>query len=683
MRWDQSVPLTAARRLVTLAPVQKHLRRPSEQTFGARVGYRIDRFLALHPLVQLSAVLAAAVVLAFFFGSAIAIIDRVDAPDAACKAQANCATEGVASGLWWAITRMLDGGTVGTDTGSGVLRQAFALGVTLVGLVAVTVLTGAFASSFSERLAAIRRGTLPVFERGHVLLLGWNAHAGVIVRELARSGQRASLVIVADHEREVLEERLRELLDGREHRLSIVVRRGDPTTAAAIRRASARRATAVVILPDTESVHCADRAALRSLLALERVIGDMRHRPHVIVEVASRNGHAMVDLCELPAREGGARPSAVVVQAYEVNALVVAQAVRYRGTFGVIRQILDLDETGIRVHDAGSLAGWSFDDAHFAIDHGALIGVVRGGEARVSPDGELIIDAADQLLVLSDRDVAPAVNGGPPAHGVRRAPIEDPDEPIRVLVMRYRSELVPILDFMDEHGPVRATLLAPAPEIARAREAIERARLEGTTVEFIEGDPLDGATIEAALAQPVDVALLLAPDVRADRAPEADADQLITLLQMRRPRSAPAAPEHAVIEVRSPETRLPKQLGHGDDFILSREIVGLLLARQLHALAFGGHSTYHAVLDAFTPTLELRPMERYAGGLAEPTFGDLMAGARRCGEVAIGVAIGKDAAKLLPRRGEAFPAAGSRLVVLHPRPRAGADRPPPPPSSER
>ncbi len=49
-----------------------------------------------------------------------------------------------------------------------------------------------------------------MFERGHVLLLGWNAHAGVIVRELGRTGERMRLVIVADKDRETIEESVRE-----------------------------------------------------------------------------------------------------------------------------------------------------------------------------------------------------------------------------------------------------------------------------------------------------------------------------------------------------------------------------------------------------------------------------------------------------------------------------------------
>lgn len=643
----------------------RSLRRHPEQTLGARVGYRIDRFLGLHPAVQLAAVLVAAFVLAVVFGAVIWGVDlALAAPGAVCDPAQNKGACTFGDGLWWVITRMVDGGTVSNDSDVGFVHQTFGMGVTLIGLVAVTILTGAFASSFTERLHALRRGMLPVFERGHVLVLGWNAHAGVIARELGRTGERVDLVIVSDHDREVIEESLREQIDAGAEALRVVVRRGDPTTVAAVRRGAARKARAVLILPDTELGHCADRAALRSLLALERVLGEIRPRPRVIVEVASPSGHEMVRLCEAAAHD------VVVVEAHEAHAQVVAQAVRQRGAFSVARQILALDALSIYLHPAGAFAGVPFDEAHAELADGILVGVARDGEPMISPGGDLVIEPADQLLVLSDRAATPAAE--PTSEKLRRgraillpSPPDELGRPLDLLVLRHRHGLATILRFLDARGPVRATVLASPGQIAEAREALGRVTLGRTEVTLIEGDPLDRPTLDRVLEQRHDAALLLAPDVAPAYAPEADADQLISLLQLRhRDEGAPAAPHHVVVEVGNAESRLPKRLGNGDDFILSREIVGMLLAREVHAAAFGGSPVYHAVLTALGPAVELRPMDRYAGGREHPAFVDLAAAARRLGEVAIGVAEDHGPPRLLPTAGERFATKGGRLVVL-------------------
>lgn len=635
-------------------------RRSPDQSLTNRLGYRIDRFLGLHPAVQLAAVVNIALVLAFLFGCAIYLLDAQDSAEGG-------GVRSLPEGVWWAITRLLDGGTVAGDGRTGFVRQAFAIGVTLLGLVAVTVLTGAFASSFSDRLSAIRRGSLPVFERGHVLLLGWNAHAGVIVRELGRTGKRMRLVIVADRDRDTIEESVREQLSGWKHRLDIVVRHGDPATVAAVRKAAARRARAVVILPDSDVGHCHDRAALRSLLALERVLGDRVARPHIIVEVASQSGREMVRLCE------GAGRDVVVVEAHGVNARVLAQSVRQRGAFGVARAILSLDSLSIYHYPPALFTGLTFDDAHASIRSGILVGLLRGGAPVLSPPGGEVIGPDDQLLVFSDQDVRPRIAGVPDRRS--RPPAvpfaASPPPLLRLLILRVRPGLVEILELLDARGAVQVTLLAPAEEIARAHEAVRLATLHRTTMSFIVGDPLDGPTIDRVLAEPHDTALLLAPDVAASFAAEADADQLISLLQLRRRRGDKDAPVHAVVEVRSPEARLPRDGDHQDDFILSREVVGMLLAREIYGIGVRGSSIYHEVLDAVNPSVELRPLALYASGEGVTTFAELALSARRRGEVAIGIADEKGQPRLLPDFGDRFHSDKTHLVVLSSAPDLG------------
>lgn len=642
-------------------------RRSPDQSLTNRIGYRIDRFLGLHPAVQLAAVLSVALVLAFLFGCTIFALDASSRGDSS-------SVHSLSEGIWWAITRLLDGGTVAGDGRTGFLRQVFALGVTLLGLVAVTVLTGAFASSFSDRLSGIRRGSLPVFERGHVLLLGWNAHAGVIVRELGRTGERMRLVIVADKDRETIEESVREQLHGRKHRLDVVVRHGDPATVAAVRKAAARRARAVVVLPDSDIGHCHDRAALRSLLALERVLGERGERPHIIVEVASQSGREMVNLCE------GVGRNVVIVEAHGVNARIVAQSVRQRGAFGVARAILSLDSLSIYHYPPELFTGLTFDEAHASIRSGVLVGLLRGGEAILSPRGGEVIEVDDQLLVFSDQDVKPRLAGVPDRRRSRSsfAPLAaEPLPLLRLLVLRVRPGLARILELLDARGHVKVTLLAPEKEIEGARAAVHLVTLRRTVIDFVIGDPLDGPTIDRVLAEPHDAALLLAPDVAASFTAESDADQLISLLQLRRRSNEGRSPAHAVVEVRSPEARLPRDANRQDDFILSREVVGMMLAREIYGIGVRGSSIYHEVLDAINPSVELRPLALYASSEIAPTFAELCAAARLRGEVAIGVADEKGQARLLPRFGERFQAQGAHLVVLSSVPDLEPSLPPP------
>jgi hypothetical protein len=131
--------------------------------------------------------------------------------------------------------------------------------------------------------------------------------------------------------------------------------------------------------------------------------------------------------------------------------------------------------------------------------------------------------------------------------------------------------------------------------------------------------------------------------------------------------------------VRSPEARLPRDGAHHhvDDFILSREVVGMLLAREIYGIGVRGSSIYHEVLDAVNPSVELRPLALYTSGDGEPTFAELALAARRRGEVAIGIADDKGQPRLLPPFGDRFRPQKAHLVVLSCAPDPGPSVVPP------
>jgi hypothetical protein len=159
--------------------------------------------------------------------------------------------------------------------------------------------------------------------------------------------------------------------------------------------------------------------------------------------------------------------------------------------------------------------------------------------------------------------------------------------------------------------------------------------------------------------------------VPADEVAEADADQLITLLQLHRLQAAREGALRAVVEVRSPETERVAERSDESDFVLAREVVGMLLAQELHALCRDPASgawlgaVYQRILEAIIATIHLRPIALYAGEHVQPTFAEVSARARRRGEIAIGVAEDGAPSFLLPSRDERFHAQeGTRVVVI-------------------
>lgn len=635
--------------------------RPRSGGLAERISYRLDRFLSLHPVVQLVAVLVWATALAFVFAGVSLLV-------------AEDRGTGLPASLWWAITHMLDGGTVTGD--QGFLPRFLGVGVTLVGMVLLAIVTGAFASSFADRLRDVRRGTSVIFESGHVLLLGFGARGDVVLRELAASGARLTVVIVTTHDRELVEEQVREGLANVRHRLRVIVRRADPQTTAGVRGASAARARAIAILPEAEGPSAfpgdpdpgdgpalEDLCALRSLLAARRALG-VRRVP-LIVEVSGERGRDLVHLT-------GKRGDLTLVEEGDVGTHLLVHSVRQPGVLEIVREILSLDARSVYVHPAGAFAGRTFEEAHATLAPGIVVGVLKGRRSLVAPPGSTPIEAADRLLVLADDDAEPrpgdrlpALDASPPSLPRRGAAT-----PLHVLVVGYRRGLDRILRALRAHFVARVTLLV-RPERARdAAAAVAASGMPADAAAILEGDSTSEAVLRRALAGGPCRFLLLARDVATGTPAERDAEQLLTLLSLRHVLHGAHAETPAVVEIHDPETERLVGSSHTTDFVLLREIVGRLLAQEIHAICLDDTAgawlgeVFHRLLDDISTRVWLHPLDAYLPGVPSPSFAEVMAAARARGEVAIGVRPHAARARLLPARGERFEGRGAQVVLL-------------------
>jgi hypothetical protein len=635
--------------------------RPRSGGLAERLGYRLDRFLALHPAWQLLAVLLWATLLALAFGA----VSLVFADDPSTDAD---------GGLWWAITRMLDGGTVASDSGLG--RRFVGVSVTLVGMVLVAVVTGAFASSFADRMRDIRRGTFSIFERRHALLLGYGTHGDVILRELAGSGIRATVVIVSNQDREIIEERAREAVAHARHRLRVIIRRADPTTTGGVRLAAGTHARAVVILPEIDRAEgrpahdqpeCPygpeDRATMRALLAARRVLGG--RKVPLIVESTGDHGRELIEL-------SGKNADLTLVEEGDVSTHLLVHSVRQPGVLDVVRDILNLSATSVYEHPAGAFAGKTFDEAHALIEPGVLVGLLRRRKHVVCPPGGTRVEAQDRLLVLANDNAGLLASGKlPPAPAAAPGRLSGAaKEQVHVLVIGYRRGLSRILRSLRTHCAARITLLAPPEHAAQARAALDASGFPAAQAELLEGASTDAAALARALAAGPTRLLLLAADA-GDRDPaDVDADQIVTLLHARHVAGGAHVETPALVEVHTAETERLVDPHPATDFILMREITGMLLAQELHAICLDETAgawlgeAFLLLLNDISTRIWLHPLDAYVPDVLLPSFADVLVAARRRGEVALGVRRARSRPQLLPGREERFDPRDTDVVVI-------------------
>ncbi len=642
------------------------MRRRREHGLVARAAYALDRFLGASAPRQLLVMSATGFAIAGAFGAlAWALFSGQDDLSAASK------------GFWWALNRMLDGGNVNSDT--GLLRRALGVSATMTGIVFVGWLTGAFASIFSARLDDLRKGRAEVVERGHVVLLGWNSRAGVVVRELAATGRRLTVVVLAERARADIESELVERLDreGGRRRLRWIVRTGDPTRADVVRRVAPGRARVALVLPEAafEEGEAADRWALRATLALRRAA---HRRPKglgplpVVVEVPDDEGRALLGLV------GGEGETSVVASREAIAGLLV-QSVRQPRIFEVLHAILSLRSSSLHFHDApAATVGRTFGEAHAAITNAVLVGVVPpdpGARPRLAPSGATPIVAGTQLVVLADLDEPLALGGSLPAPQPSAVAHAAPSLTRALLVVGHKPSFADLVGRLAAQvdGLAQMTLLVDARDEAAARAAASAHASDALAIEVEVGDTCSPAVLDRALAaRSFDTALLLADHVPTADVERADADQIVRLLAARRARASRGAGPRLVVEVRSPNTRrLVGPVHTAGDFVVSREIVGMLLAQEvLASVGSGSHGAgwmHEASLDLFDARgaeLAVVPAADLAPGAASVTFAALLAQARARGAVALGWIEKGHAPTLAPARDASLAVRPGALVVL-------------------
>lgn len=189
------------------------------------------------------------------------------------------------SSFWesgWSITVHIFSGLEDRVPYTPVGRLLVTIGL-LLGWICSAVATGWTASLFTRRDKKMSRSL-----EDHFLLLNWNDRGMDVVRQLhhdvlRKSHRTSPIVVLTDAETPYLKQ-LSRLGDGRDEAFDEVFSCfGDPTDPAALKRANAKRARAVVILADGMY---GDERTIRSILALQQIAENLpKSTLHVVAEL--------------------------------------------------------------------------------------------------------------------------------------------------------------------------------------------------------------------------------------------------------------------------------------------------------------------------------------------------------------------------------------------------------------
>jgi len=630
------------------------MRRPV--TARDRFRYRFDNFMSRGPMALVGA-LALASLLVVIVGGVLAYALGV------APADAEGHRPGLITLIWMSGMRAMDAGAVGGDDGSK-LYLALMLAVTLGGIFIVSAFIGVLNSGLEARLDDLRKGRSRVLEEGHTLILGWSAQVFTVVSELCAASENKAgggvIVVLADKDKVEMEDELAtKVPDLRGSR--VVCRRGSPIDLDDLDLGSPETARAVVVLGPEESPD-PDASVIKTILAL------VGHKPresgkhHIVAEIRDIKNR-------VPARMVG-RDQVELVMSGDVIARIAVQTCRQSGLSAIYTELLDFGGDEIYFHKAPALAGRTFGESLDAFEDAAVIGLrTAGGKTQLLPAMDTKLAAGDALIVIAeDDDKITAARSAPKVdESLLRPAVEAVRAPERTLILGWNSRGATVVSELDKYAVAGSelTIIAEDDSPGEDLDALE-SELVNHKVRTVKGDINDRRVLDAAGVSGFQHVITLSyADKRGVQ--EADAITLVTLLHLRDIEQKHGETFSVVSEMLDARNQKLAEVTETDDFIVSENLISLLLAQLAENKDLG--AVFEDLFDADGAEIYLKDAGAYVATGEAVDFSAVIEAARRRGEIAIGYDIaattGGRAPKLNPKKSARLTfAAGDRVVVI-------------------
>lgn len=503
----------------------------------------------------------------------------------------------------------------------------------LGGIFVVSALVGLLTSGLDRRLEQLRKGRSAVVERDHTVVLGWSDQVFTVVSELVeanRSRRRAAIVILAEQDKVMMEDQLRHRL-GSTGNTRVVCRTGSPLDLSDLELVNLNGARSIIVLaPSTPAAEDADAYVLKTLLAINRgpAFRDTAH--HVIASVRDGGNRAVAQLA------GG---NAIVIDADDISARLIVQTARQSGLSVIYHDLLDFGGDELYIVAEPRLTGRTFGESLLAYRECCPIGLVRAnGTTMLNPPMPTVIAADEKIVILAEDDsvikfydhVLP-VDEAAIVNSVR-----GPLAPERTLILGWNGRGARIVEQLDIYVAGGSTVDVIT-DRSDADIAISRLAygLRQLVVTVKDGDTRDRNVLESLDVGRYDNVIVLSDDHLDPLT--ADSRVLVTLLHLRDMLTKRGRAGSIVSEMRDDRDRALAQLTRADDFVVSEQLVSLLMTQ----ISENAHleSVFTDLFDPDGAEIYIRPASYYIRPSTDLTFATATAAARRRNEVAIGYRI--------------------------------------------
>jgi len=538
---------------------------------------------------------------------------------------------------WLSLTRTLDSGTFGGDTGWGF--RFVMLGVTLGGVFIVSTLIGVLGNGIEGKIEELRKGRSLVLEQNHTLILGWSPKIFTIISELmiANENQKnPSIVILSEKDKVEMEDEIRTRV-GDTGKTRVICRTGNPADLDDLIIVNPYLAKSVVMLmPEGDNP---DAFVIKCMLALTN---HPKRQALIAARPASMPQMNIVaelrDPRNLSAARMASKEEAQFLLKDELVSRITVQTCRQPGLSVVYTELFNFDGDEIYFVEEAGLVGKTFAEALLGYEDSAVIGVrSAAGVTRLNPPMDTRIEKGDKIIAVSqDDDTLKLANLKeiPLQRNAIREAQPVVQQPERTLILGWNHVGPSMLRELDQYvtNGSEVLIVADMPELSVSLDDLN-AGMKNQKIAFQSGDTRDQATLEGlSLAGFEHIILLCYSDTLDEQT--ADAYTLMTLLHLRAIAEKLDRPLSIVSEMLDPRNRDLAQVTKADDFIVSDRFTSLILSQLSENRDL--EPVFQDLFDADGSELYLRPVTNYVATDTPVSFYTVVQAASQRGEVALG-----------------------------------------------
>ena len=528
---------------------------------------------------------------------------------------------------WMSLMRTLDPGTMGGDSGDIIFLLSM-LCVTLGGIFIISTLIGIVTTSLEARLETLRKGRSRVVEQEHTVVLGWSEQVFTIVSELAianENQQKPCIAIMAEMDKVAMEDEIRSKVANTGN-TRIVCRTGNPAEPSDLEIMSLGSSKSIIILsPENDNP---DPEVIKIMLA---IVNNSRLARLDLNIVALIRDPENIQVARIVGRD-----KAEIVLAGDLVARMAAQTCLQSGLSVVYQELLDYGGDEIYFCREPGLTGKTFRQALFMYETSSVIGLKpKDGLPVLNPPMDRVIEDEDSVIAISEDDDTVILSGKTSPeidHDALRTDFREAPAPTRIIMLGWNWRAPIIIRELDNY-------VQPGSEMCIVAEDdmcdfdLNNYSLTRISLSHVRASTTDRKELEELNLGAYNHVIILCYTDQLEPQ-EADSATLMTLLHIRDITEKLDSDHTLVSEMKDIRNRNLADVTGADDFIVSDQMLSLLLTQISENRYLSG--VFWDLFDPDGSEIYLKPVQRYVKTGVPVDFYTVLESAAGRGEVAIG-----------------------------------------------